>query len=318
MMRQENRTYIFGPVPSRRLGRSLGVDIVPFKTCTYDCIYCQLGRTTNLTVQKADYVPVKDVLDELWMRLDEDESAPDYITLSGSGEPTLNNKIGMLIESIRTRTNIPVAVLTNGSLLWDPEVQKALMGANLVVPSLDAGDSETFKHVNRPHPCVKFEQMMEGLVKFAHIYRGTIWLEVFFLQGFNSTTADALKIKRYVDAIQPHLIQLNTVVRPAAEAFAVRVSEDEMEHIRQIFGEGAEVIVPYERLAFGAEKERQTEELLAMLKRRPCTIEDLANGLGMHRNEVVKHLTKLRELGQVRSTEKNGLVYYDTRDAQHI
>ncbi|MCK4625431.1 MAG: radical SAM protein, partial [Phycisphaerae bacterium] len=171
-------SYIFGPVPSRRLGRSLGVDLVPFKTCSYDCIYCQLGRTTNKTIQRKEWVPLDDVVAELKTNL---SSQPDYITLSGSGEPTLYSRTGELIDRIKAVTDVPVAVLTNGSLLWNQEVCAQLMNADLIVPSLDAGDEMMFRAVNRPHEDISFEKMLKGLIEFRREYQGQYWLEVMFL-----------------------------------------------------------------------------------------------------------------------------------------
>jgi len=176
----KNREYIFGPVPSRRLGRSLGIDLVPFKTCTYDCIYCQLGRTTNKTMQRKEWVPTNIVINQLKAKL---SSKPDYITLSGSGEPTLFSRLEELIPKIKGITDIPVAMLTNGSLLWLPEVRNALKSADMVVPSLDAGSSQIFQYVNRPHPDITFSKMLQGLVEFRKDYGGQYWLEVFLLAG---------------------------------------------------------------------------------------------------------------------------------------
>jgi len=152
-MTEQPKQYIYGPVPSRRLGRSLGVDLVPFKTCTFDCVYCQLGRTTNRTMERKEWVPLEPVLTQLEAKLD---LKPDYITLAGSGEPTLYSKMSELIIRIKELTDVPVAVLTNGSLLWIPEVRDALLSADLVVPSLDAGSSELFRYVNRPHTNIEF------------------------------------------------------------------------------------------------------------------------------------------------------------------
>ena len=168
----KKREYIFGPVPSRRLGRSLGVDLVPFKTCTYDCIYCQLGRTTNKTMQRKEWVSIDIVIEQLKAKL---SSKPDYITLSGSGEPTLYSRLEELIIKIKDITDIPVAVLTNGSLLWLPEVRNALKSADMVVPSLDAGSSQLFQYVNRPHADIRFSKMLQGLGDFRKYYSGQYW-----------------------------------------------------------------------------------------------------------------------------------------------
>ena len=194
-MEEKKRQYIYGPVPSRRLGRSLGVDLVPYKTCTYDCIYCQLGRTTNKTTERREWVPTNEVLAQLKDRL---SSRPDYITLSGSGEPTLHADMGRLIHEIKSVTDIPVAVITNGSLLWLSEVQAALLEADLVVPSLDAGSEDLFKYVNRPHPQIRFDQMLSGLRGFRRLFHDQYWLEVFLLSGV--TTVEA-RIKALRDCI---------------------------------------------------------------------------------------------------------------------
>ncbi|NMC21094.1 MAG: radical SAM protein, partial [Thermogutta sp.] len=166
--------HIFGPVPSRRLGRSLGVDLVPFKTCSYDCIYCQLGRTTCKTIERKTWVPLELVLEELEEKL---HTRPDYITLSGSGEPTLFSPLDKLIEGIRALTDIPIVALTNGSLLSDSDVQAALLPADLVIPSLDAGNEAAFQLVNRPHEDLAFDRMLEGLVAFRRRFPKEYWLE---------------------------------------------------------------------------------------------------------------------------------------------
>ncbi|MCK4275198.1 MAG: radical SAM protein, partial [Phycisphaerae bacterium] len=225
-------SYIFGPVPSRRLGRSLGVDLVPFKTCTYDCVYCQLGRTTCKTVQRKEYVPLEDVLQELRSKL---SSQPDYITLSGSGEPTLYSKTGELIDRIKAMTNIPVAVLTNGSLLWQAEVRSQLMNADLVVPSLDAGDEAMFQAVNRPHEDITFERMLDGLIEFRREFQGQYWLEVMFLAGHNAIHSEAQNLAECVSLIKPDRVQLNTATRPPAEDYAVTVSQQRLSELAAMF-----------------------------------------------------------------------------------
>jgi len=171
--RERNFKYIYGPVPSRRLGRSLGVDLVPFKACTFDCVYCQLGRTPHKTVERREYLPAEAILDEVKRKLAEGD-VPDYITFSGSGEPTLNRRIGGLIREIKALTKIPVAVLTNGSLLWMQEVQEDLMAADLVIPSLDAGDEKLFSYVNRPHRDLAFAQVVNGLIEFTRRFPGQV------------------------------------------------------------------------------------------------------------------------------------------------
>ena len=157
--------YLYGPVPSRRLGRSLGIDIVPPKICTLDCVYCQIGRTTQKTLERAEYVPVDEVAGEVKLRLAEGLEA-DFLTIGGSGEPTLNSRLGRLIDQIKGLTDIPVAVLTNGSLLYEEEVRQACAKADVVLPSLDAPDSETFEKVNRPQEGLGFDRFLGGLCEF--------------------------------------------------------------------------------------------------------------------------------------------------------
>jgi wyosine [tRNA(Phe)-imidazoG37] synthetase (radical SAM superfamily) len=298
--------YIFGPVPSRRLGRSLGVDLVPFKTCTYDCIYCQLGRTTCKTIERKEWVPLGAVLAALDRRLD---SRPDYVTLSGSGEPTLFSRLDELIAAIKRRTQIPVAVLTNGSLLWMDEVQRQLLGADLVIPSLDAGGAEVYRLVNRPHEAVSFEQLLSGLIGFGRRFHGKFWLEVFLVGAYTTLGDELARIRRCVDLIKPDRVQLNTVTRPPAESFAVPVSEDRLRAIANTFSPPAEVIGDRRECGDVSDTTAGREEILALVERRPCSVQDIAEGLGMHPHEVTKHLESLNELSQSEE-EKGGQVQF--------
>jgi wyosine [tRNA(Phe)-imidazoG37] synthetase (radical SAM superfamily) len=304
---RNKREYIYGPVPSRRLGRSLGVDLVPFKTCTYDCIYCQLGRTTNKTIEKEQWVPVEVVVDQLRSKLDFE---PDYITLSGSGEPTLFSQLGELIPRIKTITEIPVAVLTNGSLLWLSEVRNSLMAADLVVPSLDAGSNQTFQYVNRPHKNITFSKMLEGLVKFRDQYTGKFWLEVFLLSGVTTVEAEINMLAHSIRLICPDRVQINTVTRPAAEDFAIPVPANQLKVVAGQLHENAEIIADYEDVNKQQDFSARCEDVLTLLKRRPCCVEDIAAGLGLHRNEVVKYVKELSSAGRIEAKPQNQQLYY--------
>jgi wyosine [tRNA(Phe)-imidazoG37] synthetase (radical SAM superfamily) len=301
--------YVFGPVPSRRLGRSLGVDLIPFKTCTYNCIYCQLGRTTNRTVDRREYVPATEVIDEINERLKQGPR-PDYITLSGSGEPTLHSGTKKIIEDIKSSTDIPVAVLTNGSLLYIPEVRDSILAADMIAPSLDAGDQDTFQHVNRPHPEIPFDKMIEGLKSFRKIYSGQIWLEVFLLGGVNGMESEVKKIAGIAEDISPDRIQLNTVTRPPAEEYANSVSSDRMMELARFFNPTAEVIADYRAVHQKEEFSAKRDDVLSMLSRRPCSLEDIVHGLGMHRNEAVKYIEELQTSGDISQELRGSVLYY--------
>ena len=303
--------YVYGPVPSRRLGRSLGIDLVPYKTCTYDCVYCHLGRTTNRTIERKKYVAVDDVLAELKKKLSAGPT-PDYISLAGSGEPTLNLHIGDLIGRIKDLTRIPVAVLTNGSLLWMPEVRDALMKADLVLPSLDAGDESLFQRVNRPHGNIAFESMIEGLAEFTEKFPGAVWLEVFLLAGMSGLPFETLKIAAITGHIHPERVQLNTVGRPPAEEFAFSLSRVQMLALKNLFPGQVDII------SENVQNENRTaallkpgvKDILALLRRRPCTSEDVAGGLGMHITEALKHLDALNSAGKAKTLATGGQHFY--------
>jgi len=299
--------YIFGPVPSRRLGRSLGVDLVPFKTCSYDCIYCQLGRTTNKTLERKEWVPIDIVIDQLKTKL---SSKPDYITLSGSGEPTLYSICGELICRIKESTNIPIAVLTNGSLLWLPEVRKSLLGADLVIPSLDAGSNHLFQYVNRPHTNISFGKMLEGLVKFRDEYDGKYWLEVFLLAGVTTPEMEINRLKTCISSIRPDKVQVNTVTRPPAESFAEPVQRQLLENLAEQLFERSEVIADYKGVHEKQEFAAQREDVLTLLKRRPCSVEDIAEGLSLHRNEALKYIEELSAEGKIEVKSGQNQLYY--------
>jgi len=300
-------SHVFGPVPSRRLGRSLGVDLVPYKTCTYDCVYCQVGCTTRKTLERAEWVPMEAVLRDLQAKL---ETRPDTITLSGSGEPTLYSRIGELIAHIKRLTDIPVTVLTNGSLLWRDEVRAELLGADLVVPSLDAGDDAMFRKVNRPHEELTFEQVLGGLIEFRREFEGKYWLEVFLLSGYTDTSAEVTKLVRCAGRIGPDKVQLNTVTRPPAEDFARPVSRERLFEFATMFEPPAEVIADFDRPADAPAASAAAEDILEMLRRRPCSVDDVAHGLNIHPHEAAKRLAELLDAGRVETTRVGKTYYY--------
>ncbi len=321
----DKKKYLYGPVPSRRLGRSYGVDIVPLKDCTLDCVYCQLGKSLKKTVERKDYGPVEPILAELKAALAEGTKA-DFITIAGSGEPTLNLRLGELIDGIRKLTDIKIAILTNGTLLDRSDVRADCAKADVVMPSLDAGDEETFRKINRPHSSISFENLVSGLCKFRKEYSGRIWLEVFLAGSINTGTRDIARIAEAIERIGPDKIQLNTAVRPTAEANVARLDPEQLTKIAGMLGPKCEVIADFSHIKTrGPDEEkskdlpehhfatdRQKQALLSTLKRRPCCIEDISAGLGMDPDEISRHVTDLLSEGLIISEERDGKVFYKT------
>ena len=304
-----NKKYLYGPVPSRRLGRSLGIDIIPLKHCTLDCVYCQLGRTTQKTLKRRDYVPVEAVLSELKDALKEGLEA-DFITISGSGEPTLNSRLGDLINGIKKITSISAAIMTNGTLLYRPDVRADCAKADVVVPSLDAGDEAAFRKVNRPHRDISIEKLVDGLVAFRKEFTGRIWLEVFLVEGLNTDTAEIEKIKGLIKRISPDKVQLNTAVRPTADPAIRKVDAEKLEIIARRIGEGCEVVADFPPRHSIKDMHGTSEDILSMLKRRPCSLDDICSALGISSNEALKHITDLQHRRLIDSEVKNGRTFF--------
>ncbi len=298
---------IFGPVASRRLGLSLGVDLVPLKFCTYDCLYCQVGGTTNLTTKRKEYIPLDTVIKELTAKLD---TAPDYITLSGSGEPTLYAPLESLINSIKQITDIPLAVLTNGSLLWQVDIRQALAQADLVCPSLDAGCEATFGKINRPCPEITFDKMLQGLIDFRREFTGDYWLEVFIIKGINTDPAELEKLADCIKRISPDRVQVNSATRPTAESSVAAPSREELEQIAVQLADNAEVIADFSQVLKPKDFTTHLQDVLNLLKRRPCSVDDIADGLGLPRPEVLKYLAELTAKGKIAGQTQHNILYY--------
>lgn len=304
------KSPIYGPVTSRRLGLSLGVDMVPYKVCSFDCIYCQIGPTKNPSVERRNFGFADNIVKAIQQKLEAGARA-DHITLGGSGEPTLNLETGDIIRGIKTLTDIPVAVLTNGSMLWDQKVRQDLCAADIVLPSLDAGDEETFKKINRPHPDISFERLLDGILSFSTEYSGKIWLEIFFIENINTSAAHVEKLKRLVQRIGPDKVHLNTAVRPPAEAFATAVDRNTLCAIAESIGDSTSVIAEFKENPDAAvEAELPEEALVDMLLRRPCTLNDIATALHVNPSLAVKLLDQLVARGRVTITSSGSRLYY--------
>ena len=302
--------HLYGPVPSRRLGRSLGVDLVPYKVCNFDCIYCQLGRTTQKTCERRLYVDAGEIMDELGRWLKEDGQA-DYITFSGLGEPTLNSGLGEMVITTNKMTDIPVAILTNGSLFWQPEVRAAACEANLMIPSLDAATPRAFARVNRPDRSLDVAQIIEGLRVTQQECPGKMWLEVMLVAGYNDSDEELRALREAIDNIKPEFVQINTVVRPPVEQYAQAVSGDILQEAERLFGPRAQIIAPLDAQSVMAEeRQRSEQEVMALLQHRPCTLEDIGVGLGIHPNEAVKYVDALLGREEITSVQRVDQTFY--------
>jgi wyosine [tRNA(Phe)-imidazoG37] synthetase (radical SAM superfamily) len=288
-----------------------------------DCIYCQLGKTAQTTIERKDYIPIEPVLAELKEALAEGLEA-DYITIAGSGEPTLNSRLGELIDGIKKLTNIPIAILTNGTLLSRAEVRADCSKADVVMPSLDAGDEQTFQRINRPYHVISVEKLISGLCAFRKEFSGQIWLEVFFVEGINTGTEQIARIKEAIKLINPDRVHLNTAVRPTADPNIARLSAEKLKEIANRLGPKCEVVADFSPARSGILNKsksedllephsvinRKAEALLSMLKRRPCSLNDICSSLGISRNEAIKHISDLQHKGIIQSENKEGTVFF--------
>ncbi|NAS88191.1 radical SAM protein [ANME-1 cluster archaeon AG-394-G21] len=264
---------VYGPVPSRRLGRSLGVNPIPFKTCNYSCVYCQLGRTTHMTNQRKDFFPPEELLNEI-RRVIEAESSHreiDFVTFVGEGEPTLCKSLGWLIRKTKEIADIPIAVDTNGSLLYREDVRNDLSQADIVMPSLDAGTVETYRKINRPHRGLDFKAVVEGLERFRRDYNGEIWVEVMLVKGLNDTERELKALKSRLEKIEPNRTYINVPIRPPAEPWAVPPDKDAITLAHAILNDANVVDITEEETGeFSTEGFTNPEDaILAIIRRHP-------------------------------------------------
>ncbi len=303
--------YTYGPVPSRRLGLSLGVDLVPKKICSYDCIYCQIGRPTLQTVERKEYVSARFILRDVEQSLRQWGEKLDYIAISGSGEPTLNTAIEKIIQGIKKLTMTPVAVITNSSLLHLEEVRQALLPADVIMPSLDAVTPSVFQTINRPLPTIEIEQIIQGLAALRKEYKGQIWLEILFCRGVNDTQEEIGRLQEAIRIIRPDKVQLNTVVRPGVEDYAAALAPGRMEEIKNALGADAEIIAEFEGDRHRMPQEAIEEQVIRIIERRPETPDDLAKALGIPDLEIAKILDKLTKEDKVTYRVFNQRVFYE-------
>ncbi|MHB8111535.1 MAG: radical SAM protein [Syntrophorhabdaceae bacterium] len=300
---------MFGPVPSRRLGYSLGVDIIPPKYCSYDCIYCQIGKTTHKEIIRRSFYDPQDIITQVVDRI----SGPgriDFITFSGSGEPTLNADLGFLIRELKTMTSKPVAVITNGSLLCDDAVRKDLVLADIVLPSLDAVSQEIFERVNRPFQQLDIHAMIEGLKIFRREFSGQIWLEIMLIKNVNDNPEELERMAKIASETGVDRIQLNTVTRPPSEGSASRIDRATLEEICRLFGPKCEVIASFEKPDDTECEAASAATILETLKRRPLTLDDIAATTGMSLIEAKTQLGILEKHGSVKTYVLEDTLFY--------
>ncbi len=304
--------YLFGPVPSRRLGISLGVDLVPHKVCSLNCIYCEVGRTTNLTIERQEYVPIDDVIKELNEYLSESPEL-DFITFSGQGEPTLNSGLGKIIDLLKD--NYPkykVAIITNGTLFWDKKVRSEVSRVDVLLPSLDAASKMSFLKINRPNKNLNINQIIEGLIKLRKEFNGKIYLEIFFVPELNDTQNELTLLKKTIYKIKPDLVQLNTLDRPGTEIWVEPVSKKKLEEITDFFRPIPVEIIskPETRKHIQSFNQNIADQILETIKRRPCTDTELSKILNLHLNELNKYLSELIDNKVITSERKERGIFF--------
>jgi len=308
--------YLFGPVPSRRLGMSLGVDLVPKKVCSLDCVYCEVGETTKLTLDRKEYIKFDKVKEELTNYFANNPD-PDYITFSGSGEPTLNIRIGEILQFIKqNKPGIPVAVLTNGTLFYDKNVRDAIKDADVILPSLDAATEDVFKKINRPPENLTIDKYIQGLITLRSEFKGKIWLEIFILPGYNNGDNELIELKKAILKINPDSVQLNTLDRPGTVTNLRSATKEELQRVINFWKlDNVEIIAASsERKNIQSYRKDTETAIIETIARRPCTIDDLAKILGMHINEINKYLDVLESENKIESVRQERGAFYKRKD----
>jgi len=307
--------HLFGPVPSRRLGMSLGIDLIPKKVCSLNCVYCEVGKTTKLTLDRMEYVKYGRVIAELKQFMSNDPKI-DYITFSGSGEPTLNSRIGDVINFIRKEyPDVKIAVLTNGTLLFDQKLRTELLQANVILPSLDAASQSAFEKINRPDSNLKIETYIQGLIDLRKEYKGNIWLEIFLLKGYNDSKDELDLLKNAILKINPDRIQLNTLDRPGTVAGLIPLLKNELQEIIDYWNLAhVEIIASaQERTSIESYSGDIETAILETIARRPCTLDDLHSFLGIHVNEINKYLGTLEANNKIETVNLERGVFYELK-----
>ena len=305
--------HLFGPVPSRRLGMSLGIDLIPKKVCSLNCVYCEVGKTTKLTTERLEYVKYHHVIAELKQFMG-GKPKIDYITFSGSGEPTLNSKIGDVVDFIkRNYPEIKTAVLTNGTLLFDKALRNEILNVDVILPSLDAASQIVFERIDRPYSNLKIDNYIQGLIDLRKEYKGKIWLEVFILKNYNDSIEELKLLKEAILKIKPDSIQLNTLDRPGTISGLIPLTKNELKGIIDLWElPKVEIIAsPPERVSIASYQDDIEAAIVETIARRPCTLDDLHRFLGIHINEINKYLGALEANNKIVSVHLERGVFYE-------
>lgn len=303
-MQNKNDTYkyLFGPVVSRRYGLSLGVDLVLPKTCSFNCIFCQIGETPATTVTRQSKPPFEDILNELraWCNSGNDA---DVITLAGSGEPTLHLHFGRVLSYVKDQTPYPSLLLSNGSLFFQEDVRSQATDADIVKLSLHAWDQTSFQRVTRADPTLEFEKIVDGYRRFRDIFEGRIELEVFVVPGINDTPQQMERIAEVAQSFSPDSIFLNSAVRPPAESSVQQVHPAVIDELTALFGraaEGRECKPDLKKLPYS------DDAVVKLTARHPATINQLAKQFNISHESLLMNLKKLENEGSVALQIKEG------------
>jgi wyosine [tRNA(Phe)-imidazoG37] synthetase (radical SAM superfamily) len=309
--------YVFGPVPSRRLGQSLGIDPVPLKTCNWNCVYCQLGRSRPMVNERLDYFPPEDILAEVKKALIAHKPGEiDWVTFVGSGETTLHASIGWLIREVKVLTPLPVAVITNGALLYLPKMRAELSAADAVLPSLDAGNARLYRKINRPHPEVTFERLLDGLIAFREEYQGKLWVEVMLVRDLNDTEPALREIAAALQRIQPDEVHIIQPTRPPVETWVQPPDDEGLLRARAILGDIARVVHPAEGSFDLSGYEDVVDAIIGVITRHPMQEAELIRALAHWiPGDISDALNALADSGQAQVVERYGTRFWGAAPA---